>query len=139
MNRAGADPTPALEEWPSRCKGACLTIQESGFVRLVLPAGEPVTEEVASFAASEVARLARGERARVLLELAGVESISREARNVFGSVPNLAAVAVLGAGPVDKVIATFLIGGGIRPPFPTRYFSSEQKAQAWLKDIPSVG
>jgi len=108
-------------------------------VRLVLPAGEPVTEELASFAALEVARLARGERARVLLELAGVESISREARDVFGSVPNLAAVAVLGAGPVDKVIATFLIGGGVRPPFPTRYFSSEHKARVWLTDISHDG
>ena len=109
-------------------------LQDDGVVRLELPPGQPITERIASLAAADVASLADGKKVRVLLSLAGVESISREARDVFGSVPGLAAVAVLGAGPVDKVIATFLLGGGVRPPFPTRYFSSEDKARDWLEE-----
>lgn len=109
-------------------------LQENDLIRLELPPGQPITGGLATTAAAEVLRLADGRRVRVLLGLAGVDSITREARNVFGSVPNLAAVAVLGAGPVDKVIATFLLGGSARPPFPTKYFSSEDKARTWLEE-----
>ncbi|MBD7996042.1 STAS/SEC14 domain-containing protein [Arthrobacter sp. Sa2CUA1] len=67
----------------------------------------------------------------LLLDLTGVDSISRSARAVFGSSRAALAVAVLGATPVDRVIANFLLGGDA-PSFPTKYFTRVDEAVAWL-------
>ena len=103
-----------------------------GHILLVLPPGEVVTGTMAATAAAEVDRLAGTRKMPMLLVLTGVEALTRGARTVFGNAESLAAVAVLGVSPVDRVIANFLLGGASQP-CPTRYFSSEQEALAWLR------
>ena len=103
-----------------------------GHIVLVLPAGEVITGSMAAAAAAEVERLAGRGEVPVLLVLTGVEAITRDARTLFSRAGSLAAVAVLGVSPVDRVIANFLLGGNIQP-CPTRYFSTESEALAWLK------
>ncbi|NJC22728.1 hypothetical protein BJ994_001804 [Arthrobacter pigmenti] len=99
--------------------------------RLVLPEGQHISGELAE----EFAQRARDEAGTtlrpVLLVISGVLNFSREARAVFSSSRSSSAIAVLGATSVDRVLANFLLGGG-PPPCPTRYFSDEGAAVAWL-------
>ena len=103
-----------------------------GHILLTLPPGEVVSGPMAEAAAEEIKQLAGARKLPMLLVLTGVEAITRGARSVFNSAESMLAVAVLGASPVDRVIANFLLGGAVQP-CPTRYFSTEQEALAWLK------
>lgn len=103
-----------------------------GHIFLILPPEEVVTGTMAAAAAMEVERLAGSRKLPMLLVLSGVETLTRGARTVFGNAHSLQAVAVLGVSPVDRVIANFLLGGAVQP-CPTRYFSTESEALAWLK------
>ncbi|MBF4992973.1 STAS/SEC14 domain-containing protein [Arthrobacter gandavensis] len=113
-------------------EGYAAVFLEDGFVRLVLPPGAVITGGVAARAASEFEQLTRTGMMPLLLELTGIESITRSARSVFGSAQNASAVAVLGSSQVDRVIANFLLGGDL-PSCPTKYFSSRDKALEWLR------
>lgn len=108
-----------------------VALSPAGHIVLVLPAGEVVTGSMAAAAAEEVERLAGTGKLPMLLVLTGVEAITRGARTVFSNAASLQAVAVLGISPVDRVIANFLLGGNTQP-CPTRYFSTETEALAWL-------
>ena len=106
--------------------------QDDGHVTIVLPAGEVITGGIAAQAAKEFEGLTGTGFAPLLLELTGVESLTRTARKVFGAARNATAVAVVGSSQVDRVIANFLLGGDL-PPCPTRYFSSKSEALNWLR------
>ncbi|MET4059073.1 hypothetical protein ABIB35_000602 [Arthrobacter sp. UYP6] len=125
---------PETDELPEIVAAATpqVGLAPEGHIFLVLPPGEVVTAAMAADAAAEVARLGGTRSVPVLLVLTGVEAITRGARTVFGSAGSLAAVAVLGVSPVDRVIANFLLGGSAQP-CPTRYFSTKQEALGWLK------
>lgn len=105
---------------------------EDGFVRLVLPPGAVITGGIAARAASEFEQITGTGMMPLLLELTGIESITRSARSVFGGAHSASAVAVLGSSQVDRVIANFLLGGDL-PHCPTRYFSSRDEALGWLR------
>ncbi|MDN3481535.1 STAS/SEC14 domain-containing protein [Arthrobacter sp. APC 3897] len=109
-----------------------VSMAPEGHVLLILPPGETVTGPMAAAAHDEVARLAGSEKLPMLLVLTGVEAVTRHARSVFSNARSLAAVAVVGVTPVDRVIANFLLGGAVQP-CPTRYFSNEQDALEWLQ------
>lgn len=67
----------------------------------------------------------------MLVDMATTESVSREARGVF-SIPCAAnRIALLGASPVDRIIANFFLGVHI-PPCPTRFFTSRSESMKWL-------
>ncbi|MFF1881144.1 STAS/SEC14 domain-containing protein [Pseudarthrobacter sp. NPDC058196] len=67
----------------------------------------------------------------MLVDMATTESVSREARGVF-SIPCAAnRIALLGASPVDRIIANFFLGVHI-PPCPTRFFTSRPESMKWL-------
>lgn len=109
-----------------------VVLAPEGHIVLTLPPGGVVTGAMAATAAEEVDRLAGSSKMPMLLVLTGVEALTRGARTVFGNAGSLEAVAVLGVSPVDRVIANFLLGGNVQP-CPTRYFSTEAEALAWLK------
>lgn len=100
-------------------------------IRLVMPQGVEITGEIAEAHAARARALSGDELRPVLLEITGVSAISREARAVFSSSRTSSAIAVLGETAVDRVIANFLLGGD-PPPCPTRFFSTESEAMAWL-------
>ncbi|MCQ2001801.1 DUF7793 family protein [Arthrobacter zhaoxinii] len=108
-----------------------VSLSEQGHLVLVLPPGEVVTSSMAAEADAKIDRLATARKLPLLLTLTGVESVSRSARDVFGAARSLSAVAVVGVSPVDRVIATFLLGGEVQP-CPTRYFTCESDALEWL-------
>ncbi|PVE15649.1 MULTISPECIES: STAS/SEC14 domain-containing protein [unclassified Arthrobacter] len=104
-------------------------------IRLVMPKGVDITGEIAETHAARARSIANGSLRPVLLEISGVGSISRDARAVFTSSRTSSAIAVLGASPVDRVMANFLLGGD-PPPCPTRFFTTESEAMAWLGSCP---
>jgi hypothetical protein len=68
----------------------------------------------------------------MLVDMATTENVSREARSVF-SIPCAAnRIALLGASPVDRIIANFFLGVHI-PPCPTRFFTSRAESMKWLQ------
>ncbi len=76
-----------------------------------------------------------GDRSRpVLVDLRGIRSQSREAREFFASdevTRSTRAVALLVASPVSKVIGNFFIRLREQP-VPTRLFGDEREAIDWL-------
>lgn len=113
-------------------------VPDDGITRVVLPAGMHLTEELAMQAAAQVRTLADGRKRPVLLKLSGVASVSREARMVYNKATSVAAYALLGESPVDRVIANFFIG--FEPTgCPRRYFTSEPEAIAWLQSAEVTG
>jgi hypothetical protein len=82
-------------------------------------------------------KLCGHEKFPLLADITRVRSTSREARNVYGSEEAsevLTALALLVDSPISKVIGNFYVGV-TRPRFPTKIFTDEAKAMAWLKSI----
>lgn len=76
-----------------------------------------------------------GDRMRPLLvEMAGVDTPTREAREQFRDRCTASRVALLGESAVDRIRASFAPwgkgGGGF--PVPIQFFTSEVAALAWL-------
>jgi hypothetical protein len=81
--------------------------------------------------------LSDGARARVLVDMRGVRSQSREARHYFAGAEAekvTRAVALLIGSPVSSVLANFYLR--LRPQrIPTALFTTESAAIAWLGSI----
>jgi hypothetical protein len=78
--------------------------------------------------------LAGNRRLPVLVDLRGIRSQSREARDYLSSevmAPMFAAVALLIASPVSQVVGNFFMRLRHQP-LPTRLFLDEQQAVRWL-------
>ncbi|MHA7155836.1 SpoIIAA family protein [Arthrobacter sp. TMN-50] len=106
-------------------------------IRLVMPQGVEITGDIAAAHAERARTIANGSLRPLLLDISGVGSISREARAVFSGSRSSSAIAVLGVSPVDRVLASFLLGGD-PPPCPTRFFTTESEALAWLGSSPDA-
>ncbi len=63
--------------------------------------------------------------------MATTAAVSRGARAVFGRPCQASRIALLGASPVDRVIANFILGVSALP-CPTRFFTSATEATCWL-------
>jgi len=87
------------------------------------------------------AGLVAGGRAPVLVDLRALKSQSPEARAVLAG-PAAArvsrAVALLIGSPLSRVLGNFYLRVN-RPETPTRLFSSEEEARAWLAAVADAG
>lgn len=72
-------------------------------------------------------------RRTMLVDMATTSSVSRGARSVFGRPCAASKIALLGASPVDRVIANFVLGISTLP-CPTRFFTAEAEALQWLRE-----
>ncbi|GAP55283.1 STAS/SEC14 domain-containing protein [Arthrobacter sp. 92] len=100
---------------------------------ITFPRDEHLNEEAAIILASELKAPRSGGPVAVLLDLAGVASVSRAARNVFSNVSTVAAWALLGHTPVDRILAHFILGAEFKSG-PASYFTSESEALTWLTE-----
>ncbi len=79
--------------------------------------------------------LARGTRRPVLVDFRGMRSMDREARAYFAGPATAAVVsatAILVDSPLEKALGNVFMGMH-KPLVPTRLFTSEVHAMAWLK------
>jgi hypothetical protein len=108
---------------------------EDGIVRVINFPGVEVNLENFTEIYNTVKKLCMGKKVPVLDDIRGIKSVTRETR-LFVTGKDAAqvgsAVALLIGSPVSKVIGTFFLGLN-KPPFPTKLFTSEEKALEWLK------
>jgi hypothetical protein len=67
----------------------------------------------------------------MLVDMATTADVTRAARAVFGRPCQASRIALLGASPVDRVLANFFLGINTVP-CPTKFFTSEPAALTWL-------
>lgn len=125
---------PDHDRAPSGAGPGNVTIEDvgEGVLRVTLPLGGQITAEDGTMVRDRFLTLTDRAGAAVLLQITGVESVSREAVRVFSEAATVTAFAVLGSTSVDRVIAHGRRGLPL-PQCPSRYFSDEQEALAWLR------
>lgn len=114
-----------------------MSVAPRGVVRLRWPPGLVITAALVVEAMAAVDELNGALERPLLVEMTGAESPTIEAREYFGRRCTASRIALLGESPVDRVRASFV--PGVRAdgfPVPTRFFTSEPAAVAWLLDDP---
>ncbi|MCO4238922.1 DUF7793 family protein [Pseudarthrobacter raffinosi] len=122
---------------PAEAAKTDLTLDERGVIQLKWPRGVSITEPDAEAAMQKVNDLCGARRHPMLVDMATTAKVSRGARTVFGRPCQASRVALLGASPVDKVLANFILGIN-KLPCPTRFFTSRDDAMAWLLKEPAA-
>lgn len=110
-----------------------VSLDPEGFVRLWWAPGVKITGELASDAVAAVEQICEGQRRPMLVDMAATGELTRAARVIFAHESAASAIALLGKSAVDRVIANFALGVS-HVPVPTRFFTVESAAVAWLRD-----
>ena len=116
---------------------ADLVLDGHGVIQLTWPRGVSISEADAEAAMRGVNDLCGAGRHPMLVDMASTAQVSRGARAVFGRPCQASRIALLGASPVDKVLANFILGIN-KLPCPTRFFTSRDEAMAWLLKEPAA-
>lgn len=111
-------------------------LDDQGVVRLTWAPGLYIDESIARAAMRAVDDLNGVHRRPLLVEIGGAAGVTREARKVFTEPCSVSQVALLGRSAVEEVMANFTFLVSV-PPVPTRFFTSEPAALAWLRDVPT--
>lgn len=102
-----------------------------GYIHLQWLPGISIEVEDARAAMAKVNEACQGVPHPMLVDMAAVASVSREARSIWSIPCSASRIALLGRSPVDRVLANFFLGVHI-PPCPTRFFTSRNDAMEWL-------
>lgn len=120
--------TTTAEIWLDEAEGILHGVFKAG-------AKETLTEAKENVAVAQ--GLAKGRKFGVLIDMSGIESISRDARNYYGG-PEASSYslgqALITRSVVGKLIANFFIGLN-KTPHPVRLFNDRDDAIAWLKQL----
>jgi hypothetical protein len=107
-------------------------LRSDGLIHLIWEPKVRIEQEDAKAAMAAVNEIAGDLTYPMLVDMATTESVTRAARSVF-SIPCAAnRIALLGASPVDRILANFFLGVHI-PPCPTRFFTSRTESMTWLQ------
>lgn len=109
-----------------------LEVSEDGYLNLRWLPGAHIQVEDARAAMAGVNQLCQEEHLPMLVDMAAVGSVSREARAIWSIPCGASRIALLGKSPVDRVLANFFLGVHV-PPCPTRFFTSRPDALDWLQ------
>ena len=74
-----------------------------------------------------------------LMDIRRVKSLSREARAYFAGAESaevFRATALLVSSPLSRAVGNFFLGLN-RPQMPTRLFTNDEDAMAWLRSFPA--
>lgn len=106
-----------------------------GFVHAVMRNGCQMQLAEAKENVAAIAGLTGNSRMPILVDMRGVRSQSREARDYFGGADTETtslAVALLIGSPVSRVLANFFLRLNNKQRYPIRLFTEEESAVAWL-------
>jgi hypothetical protein len=117
-------------------RAADVTLGEDGVLRVIVHEGADVTaDDMRSFLAARMELAPH--RVAVLIDQRRIRTMTRDAQEAGteGSEkrPTIG-VAIMIAGPIAVMIANFFIIFG-RPRYPTKLFTNEPAALAWLDDL----
>ncbi|WP_442542502.1 DUF7793 family protein [Arthrobacter sp. KN11-1C] len=110
---------------------ASVVLRGDGLLHLRWAQGVDIQVDDARAAMAKVNELCQQEQYPMLVDMAKVASVSREARGVWSIPCGASRIALLGTSPVDRVLANFFLGVHV-PPCPTRFFTSRSEAMDWL-------
>ena len=120
---------------PTAATATCTFARDDrGFIHAVMRPGCEMTLEDAKENVAAIFALA-GKRTPVLVDMRGVRSQTREARQYFGGAEAetaTRAVALLIGSPVSRVLANFFLRVSNQR-IPTQLFTDEALAAAWLR------
>ncbi|HEU4668024.1 MAG TPA: STAS/SEC14 domain-containing protein [Arthrobacter sp.] len=106
-------------------------LRSDGVIHLIWEPKVRIEQQDARAAMAAVNQIAGDGTYPMLVDMATTEDVTRAARSVF-SIPCAAnRIALLGASPVDRIIANFFLGVHV-PPCPTRFFTSRTESMTWL-------
>lgn len=108
-----------------------LFLDAQGIVQLKWPRHAIVRSGDAETAMRRVNELCGQTERPLLVDMATTSTVSRGARVVFARPCQASQVALLGASPVDKVIANFVLALN-KTNRPKRFFTSRAEAMEWL-------
>jgi hypothetical protein len=107
-------------------------LRSDGVIHLIWEPKVRIEQDDAKAAMAAVNEIAGDNTYPMLVDMATTEAVTRAARSVF-SIPCAAnRIALLGASPVDRILANFFLGVHI-PPCPTRFFTSRTESMQWLQ------
>jgi len=112
-------------------------LAEDGIVRAVAPPGAEDTLAKARASLVQIGMACGGTPRPVLVDIRWIKSATLEARRFWSSDALrgvVSAVALVVASPVSRVMGNFYIGIN-HMHVPTRMFTDEAEALAWLKDF----
>ena len=114
---------------------AKIWVGEDGIARINHVPDAEVTLEDAHETMAAYLKLNKGKRMPLLIDTRTMKSLARGARHFFAGEEAAAcasAAAIIVGTPVSKVLGNFYLGLS-NPHLPSRLFSSEDEALAWLK------
>ncbi|MEO3931794.1 STAS/SEC14 domain-containing protein [Micrococcaceae bacterium Sec7.4] len=106
-------------------------LRDDGLIHLQWLPGIAIDVEDARAAMAKVNEVCQSQGRPMLVDMAEVASVSREARGIWSIPCSASRIALLGRSPVDRVLANFFLGVHV-PPCPTRFFTSRTEATDWL-------
>jgi hypothetical protein len=80
-------------------------------------------------------RLAEGRRLPLLVDIKGCKAIDEDAKAYYAGLQDFTALALLGGSLLGNIIGNFFLGRYTDRGTPTRLFTNEAEAIAWLKEI----
>ncbi|MET1089681.1 MAG: STAS/SEC14 domain-containing protein [Arthrobacter sp.] len=107
-------------------------LRSDGVIHLIWERKVRIEQRDAQAAMAAVNEIAGDNTYPMLVDMATTESVSRGARSVFSIRCAAHRIALLGASPVDRILANFFLGVHI-PPCPTRFFTSRTESMQWLQ------
>jgi hypothetical protein len=114
---------------------AKIWVGEDGVCRVIYVPGAEVTLEDAQETMAAYKKINNGKRLPLFIDTKTMRSFSREARHYFAgeeAARCASAAAIIVGTPVSRVLGNFYLGLS-NPHLPSRLFSSEDEALAWLK------
>lgn len=109
------------------------SLEADGILLLMWNRSTRIDAENARAALGAANSAAGGKTYLLLVEIAEACFLTHEARTVFAQPCAASRIALLGAGPVDRMLVAFQLKTGSTP-CPTRFFSSKEEALAWLRE-----
>jgi hypothetical protein len=120
-----------------RTSKVSIELRADGIVRATIDRGAELDLEDAKRAMAAIWEVAGRRRLPSLVEMSGLKSATRDARDYFGSAESAAlctAVALMVSSPVSRMIANFYLRGSPQK-VPTRLFTDELLAIEWLRGL----
>jgi hypothetical protein len=108
-------------------------LRPDGVIHLMWEPNVRIEVEDARAAMAAVNQVAGESTYPMLVDMATTEDVTRAARSVFSTPCAAHRIALLGASPVDRIIANFFLGVH-NPPCPTRFFTSRTESMKWLQE-----
>ncbi|UKA49737.1 STAS/SEC14 domain-containing protein [Arthrobacter sp. FW305-123] len=115
-----------------------LQLQPDNVLLLAWHPGVRIEAQNARAAVDAVNGFAGGTRYPLLVRMANASHLSRAARDVFIEPCAASKIALLGENAVDRILVDYQLAAQPAP-CPTRFFTSEAEATAWLLEGQPAG